>query len=364
MKHVLWKLSAVFTGLACSLAVSFSAMAAEPSGTLEGADRSSVYGWVWDSDDYNHIIPVEISICSSDSGETLKTGTVKADHYQDKLQESIGDGYHGFLYPVDWSQFEQTCFRVTASAVTETERVFLGELTYNKETGTYTMAQDSGEPQGPSSAEITETDEPSKTAPTAPGQTSVTPGQAPSTDQDNTGAPGTSEQSAPAQEPTQDTSKQNDPAAGQAPDSSKQNDTAAGQVSGSSGQSASTGSRASGDYVAPWEKGPGVTPPPKKDSKGESLGIFVTTGYCNCEICCGGSTLTYSGTVPKAQHTISADISLFPIGTKLMIDGIIYTVEDIGSSVVGRKIDIYYNTHEEASDHGMQEKEVFAVVLS
>ncbi len=47
-----------------------------------------------------------------------------------------------------------------------------------------------------------------------------------------------------------------------------------------------------------------------------------------------------------------------------MIDGIIYTVEDIGSSVVGRKIDIYYNTHEEASDHGMQEKEVFAVVLS
>ena len=38
-----------------------------------------------------------------------------------------------------------------------------------------------------------------------------------------------------------------------------------------------------------------------------------------------------------------------------MIDGIIYTVEDIGSEVKGNKIDIYYATHEEALDHGVQE---------
>ena len=90
--------------------------------------------------------------------------------------------------------------------------------------------------------------------------------------------------------------------------------------------------------------------------------MFRTTGYCNCDSCCPGSKLTYSGTVPQAGHTISADISLFPIGTRLMIDDIIYTVEDIGSSVVGNKLDIYYATHEEAEGHGVQEKEVFTVI--
>ena len=96
--------------------------------------------------------------------------------------------------------------------------------------------------------------------------------------------------------------------------------------------------------------------------QGESLGIFTTTGYCNCEICSSGWGLTYSGTVPQANHTISADINVFPIGTKLMIDGIVYTVEDIGSSVNGGRTDIYYDSHDAAVAHGTQTAEVFAVI--
>ena len=90
-----------------------------------------------------------------------------------------------------------------------------------------------------------------------------------------------------------------------------------------------------------------------------SLGMFTTTGYCNCEKCSTGLGLTYSGTVPKARHTISADISLFPIGTQLIIDDVTYTVEDIGSAVVGHHIDIYYDNHEDALSHGRQTQEVF-----
>ncbi len=97
---------------------------------------------------------------------------------------------------------------------------------------------------------------------------------------------------------------------------------------------------------------------PKKDM---SLGMFVTTGYCTCELCSGGFGLTYSGTVPKASHTISADISRFPIGTRLMIGDITYTVEDIGSNVVGDHIDIFYDNHEDAMAHGRQMLEVFSV---
>lgn len=90
-----------------------------------------------------------------------------------------------------------------------------------------------------------------------------------------------------------------------------------------------------------------------------SLGMFTTTGYCNCEKCSTGYGLTYSGTVPKARHTVAADISLYPIGTKLRIDGITYTVEDIGSAVVGNHIDVYYDDHETALAHGRQTQEVF-----
>ncbi len=97
-------------------------------------------------------------------------------------------------------------------------------------------------------------------------------------------------------------------------------------------------------------------------TKGESLGMFTTTGYCSCINCSGGHNLTYSGTVPQARHTISADINQFPIGTKLMIDDVIYTVEDMGSSVKGNWIDIYYATHEEAVAHGMKTQEVFQVI--
>lgn len=96
--------------------------------------------------------------------------------------------------------------------------------------------------------------------------------------------------------------------------------------------------------------------------KGDSLGMFTTTGYCNCELCSSGFNLTYSGTVPRANHTIAADISVYPIGTKLMVDDVIYTVEDMGSHVNGSWIDIYYDNHDDAVAHGTKTQEVFAVI--
>ncbi len=96
-------------------------------------------------------------------------------------------------------------------------------------------------------------------------------------------------------------------------------------------------------------------------TQGAYLGRFKVTGYCNCPICSGGSGRTYSGTYPKADHTIAADISLYPIGTKLMCEGIIYTVEDCGSGVVGNTIDIYFDDHDKAVGYGTQYHDVYAV---
>lgn len=95
--------------------------------------------------------------------------------------------------------------------------------------------------------------------------------------------------------------------------------------------------------------------------EGESAGLFTITGYCGCSRCSGGHLLTYSGTVPTANHTISADLDVFPLGTKLRIGDVVYTVEDKGSSVRDNLLDIYYDTHEAALANGTYSAEVFVV---
>lgn len=92
-----------------------------------------------------------------------------------------------------------------------------------------------------------------------------------------------------------------------------------------------------------------------------SMGIFRITGYCGCDSCSGGHELTYAGTVPQANHTVSADLDQFPLGTRLQINGIVYTVEDKGSSVHGEILDIYYDSHEDAISNGVFEAEVFLI---
>lgn len=112
------------------------------------------------------------------------------------------------------------------------------------------------------------------------------------------------------------------------------------------------------------EIGPGIPKEeepeePEAPVAGDSLGMFTTSGYCNCEKCSKGHNLTYAGTVPQANHTISADLNLLPLGTKVLINGTVYTVEDKGSGVNGKEIDIYYDNHDDAWDHGLQTVEVF-----
>ena len=96
--------------------------------------------------------------------------------------------------------------------------------------------------------------------------------------------------------------------------------------------------------------------------KGEYLGTFSSSAYCSCTSCSGGHARTYSGTIPKENHTVAADLAYYPIGTKLMVDGTVYTVEDMGSGVVGNHLDFYFDTHAEALAYGMKDVEVYAVI--
>ena len=103
------------------------------------------------------------------------------------------------------------------------------------------------------------------------------------------------------------------------------------------------------------------TTPQKNDEHLVSLGTYKITAYCACARCCGKTDgITASGTKVQAGRTIAAPKN-FPFGTKLMINGHIYTVEDRGSAIQGNRIDIYFNTHEEALQWGVKYLEVFKV---
>ncbi len=83
--------------------------------------------------------------------------------------------------------------------------------------------------------------------------------------------------------------------------------------------------------------------------------IFKVTAYCPCAKCCGkfASGYTASGTKATPGRTVAAS-SQFAFGTKLLINGTTYTVEDRGGAITGNKIDIYCSTHAEALAWGIK----------
>ena len=97
---------------------------------------------------------------------------------------------------------------------------------------------------------------------------------------------------------------------------------------------------------------------------GESLGQVVTSGYCNCPICCGkwSGGPTASGVYPTANHTIAVDAynPFVPMGTKVIMNGTEYTVEDTGAfDRYGVQFDVYYDDHWTATLHGHKTWEAY-----
>ena len=91
-------------------------------------------------------------------------------------------------------------------------------------------------------------------------------------------------------------------------------------------------------------------------SQGKYLGNFTLTAYCNCAQCCGtAGNLTASGTVPTAGRTVA--MAGVPFGTQLLINGNVYTVEDLGTPY--GHVDIYCNSHSEALSFGLQSADVY-----
>jgi 3D (Asp-Asp-Asp) domain-containing protein len=83
--------------------------------------------------------------------------------------------------------------------------------------------------------------------------------------------------------------------------------------------------------------------------------IFRASAYCPCEQCCGKSDgITATGVKATAGRTIAVDPNYIPYGTKIIINGNTYVAEDCGGNIKGNRIDIYFDSHEEALNFGVR----------
>ena len=97
------------------------------------------------------------------------------------------------------------------------------------------------------------------------------------------------------------------------------------------------------------------------DEEWESLGRFKLTAYCNCRKCNGKWAYgpTKSGVMPVEGITIAVDEHVIPMGSKVKIGDHVYTAHDTGKHIKGKRIDIYIDNHNRASNFGVQYAEVY-----
>lgn len=120
-------------------------------------------------------------------------------------------------------------------------------------------------------------------------------------------------------------------------------------------QSTVSATAVSSSAVKPTEK------PKKRRVKkaNEKTEVFKVTAYCPCEECSGEyGRQTATGHTARAGHTIAVDPTVVPYGSHVKINGVEYVAEDCGGAVKGNTIDIFFDTHEETEDFGVQYLEV------
>lgn len=138
-------------------------------------------------------------------------------------------------------------------------------------------------------------------------------------------------------------------AAAEAANAAAKADTDTSSNSGSSSSDSSASSTTT--------ESPSASDTSSSSSSGTYLGRFKLTGYCSCSICTGqwSGGPTASGTTPTAGRTIA--MGGVPFGTKLMINGQVYTVEDRGTAY--GHVDIFCSSHSEALSFGVQYADVY-----
>lgn len=64
--------------------------------------------------------------------------------------------------------------------------------------------------------------------------------------------------------------------------------------------------------------------------------------------------MTATGVLAEEGRTIAVDPKVIPYGSEVIIDGHTYIAEDCGGAIKGEEIDIFFESHEDVSNFGVQ----------
>ena len=88
--------------------------------------------------------------------------------------------------------------------------------------------------------------------------------------------------------------------------------------------------------------------------------LMEVTAYCPCKICCGPNAQGITASGRKITHNngafVAADTEVLPFHTRLSIPGYrlgrIVPVIDRGGDIKGNRIDVFFKSHQEATNFG------------
>ena len=106
------------------------------------------------------------------------------------------------------------------------------------------------------------------------------------------------------------------------------------------------------DYLSETKPEP---PEPAMDYYGKCRITFYCAGSCCCGQWAGGPTA--SGVMPTAGRTVANGV--LPYGTRVLIEGHEYVVEDRGVS--GDQFDVFVSDHQEALNRGLYYADVYII---
>lgn len=89
------------------------------------------------------------------------------------------------------------------------------------------------------------------------------------------------------------------------------------------------------------------------------------TAYCACKLCCGPNAkgICANGKTPKGNYTVAASRSI-PFGTKCIIGGVCYTVEDRLAKRYDSRIDVYFAKHSDARKFGIKHNQQVQIITT
>ena len=96
---------------------------------------------------------------------------------------------------------------------------------------------------------------------------------------------------------------------------------------------------------------------------------MVVTAYCPCKKCCGKNAQGITASGKRVSHNdgrfVAADTTVLPFGKKLVIPGYHggtpVEVLDTGSAIKGKRLDVYFASHQTALEWGRRTVDVTVI---